>query len=577
MKNKKCIKIFSLALALCAANPVQGAVVDQIGDRYIINVEEMNLTGDESLLDVLLSCPDVLSLDGRNVLGGDAFAAMYGSWIIRIDNLDYVLDNEAFLKNVKAREVDKIRVCHHPGVMKGCGGMGNVIDISLRRGDNGISGRVAAEGESYGGAKMWTSVLHQADRLRIFGIADGHAMRQKDDTGLKGHGSHEGVKLNVVYDFTPSDKLEVDISQSLFRNRKSGAGADYSRRMDSNLTYERVLSEAGAMMLVNMSFISENMSGDGYRNRVSVPFVIIESAFPFISHNLWVTAGMESGITVARNRLAGCAASRSRYEDGYVQLDWNVGKWGFMLGDRYRIIYYRQNELEQPYTFEHSVTNHAYTASVYHRFGAGNTLQATFARRYYNPDFEDFIVQGGAENSVMAGQIAGGKVYTPDYRERVAYVSEMKYTYSKPDFTLGSMVKNIHQGLAGGGHDNTLGVGATAFWHRGALRLTAGANWYWQKTSFADGSVRHDRFATMKLAPQVALGNGWRFTSLLLYNTRRDNAPLADVAANMYAQVEVQKKLGRKWMLETRFHDIAGQHTGNRAATLGITYYWGKS
>ena len=42
------------------------APIEHIGDRYIMHVSEMELTGEESLLDVLMMCPEVISLAGNN-------------------------------------------------------------------------------------------------------------------------------------------------------------------------------------------------------------------------------------------------------------------------------------------------------------------------------------------------------------------------------------------------------------------------------------------------------------------------------------------------------------------------------
>ena len=74
----------------------------------------------------------------------------------------------------------------------------------------------------------------------------------------------------------------------------------------------------------------------------------------------------------------------------------------------------------------------------------------------------------------------------------------------------------------------------------------------------------------------MSLDNGWRFTSTLLYNSRKAYESEFYTPANFYADVAVSKSIGKNWLLEGKYHDIAGQHTGNRAATVGVTYYWGK-
>ena len=169
--------------------------------------------------------------------------------------------------------------------------------------------------------------------------------------------------------------------------------------------------------------------------------------------------------------------------------------------------------------------------------------------------------------------------YTTDIRNSLANVMELKYTYSKPNLVVSTSVKNIHQHLIDNNHDNTLGIGTTAFWHTGILRLTAGFNYFWERaetpveeTSSRDTSYHN--FAVFKLAPQLTLPDGWRLTSNLIWCTYRHTATPAYTPANLYAEVGVYKNIGKHLTLEGRFHDIASQHFGNRAATIGCTYYF---
>lgn len=108
--TKKSLLIIALAMA-STTYQTQAAPIEHIGDRYIMHVPEMELTGEESLLDVLMMCPEVISLDGNNIIGGDPFANLYGKFVIRIDNQEYGLDYATFLHHFKAREIETIKVC----------------------------------------------------------------------------------------------------------------------------------------------------------------------------------------------------------------------------------------------------------------------------------------------------------------------------------------------------------------------------------------------------------------------------------------------------------------------------------
>ena len=64
--TKKSLLFIALAMA-STTYQTQAAPIEHIGDRYIMHVPEMELTGEESLLDVLMMCPEVISLDGNNI------------------------------------------------------------------------------------------------------------------------------------------------------------------------------------------------------------------------------------------------------------------------------------------------------------------------------------------------------------------------------------------------------------------------------------------------------------------------------------------------------------------------------
>ena len=567
---------------------MNAAPIEHIGDRYIMHVSEMELTGEESLLDVLMMCPEVISLDGNNIIGGDPFANQYGKFVIRIDNQEYGLDYATLLHHFKAREIESIKVCQNAEVMKGCSSLKKVIDITLRKGENGVSGRVGLFGDTYGGGKGIVSVLSQQDDLRILSHVEGNFQRtsnsdkdayQNQSSNTINHYSHEGAKLNVLWTPTSKDILEVDAMQTYTRNHFTHSPAEYVRAYHLQADYTRTLGENGSSILFTLG--AEHISDNGrtqeesqtfpYQNHSTYPFAVIEYASPILTKDLWITAGFEGGLSIEKNCIADYI-NHSNYEDFYVQLDYNIGKWGFMAGERYRIINFRPKQIASISNWEHTTHNHIYSFSAYYTFTPGHTLQGTFCRRIFNPEFGDFVTAGDMEG-------AWKPTYTTDIRNSLANVMELKYTYSKPNLVVSTSVKNIHQHLIDNNHDNTLGIGTTAFWHTGILRLTAGFNYFWERaeTPVEETSLRdtsYHNFAVFKLAPQLTLPDGWRLTSNLIWCTYRHTATPAYTPANLYAEVGLYKNIGKHLTLEGRFHDIVSQHFGNRAATIGCTYYF---
>ena len=582
-------RLMCLAGFLGSSMPqMNAAPIEHIGDRYIMHVSEMELTGEESLLDVLMMCPEVISLDGNNVIGGDPFANQYGKFVIRIDNLEYGLDYATLLHHFKAREIESIKVCQNAEVMKGCSSLKKVIDITLRKGENGVSGRVGLFGDTYGGGKGIVSVLSQQDDLRILSHVEGNFQRtsnsdkdayQNQSSNTVNHYSHEGAKLNVLWTPTSKDILEVDAMQTYTRNHFTHSPAEYVRAYHLQADYTRTLGENGSSILFTLG--AEHISDNGrtqeesqtfpYQNHSTYPFAVVEYATPVLTQDLWITAGFEGGLSIEKNCIADYI-NHSNYEDFYVQLDYNIGKWGFMAGERYRIINFRPKQISSVSNWKHTTRNHIYSFSTYYTFTPGHTLQGTFCRRIFNPEFGDFVTAGDMEG-------AWKPTYTTNIRNSLANVMELKYTYSKPNLVVSTSVKNIHQHLIDNNHDNTLGIGTTAFWHTGILRLTAGFNYFWERaeTPVEETSLRdtsYHNFAVFKLAPQLTLPDGWRLTSNLIWCTYRHTATPAYTPANLYAEVGLYKNIGKHLTLEGRFHDIASQHFGNRAATIGCTYYF---
>jgi len=566
MFTKNLSSLFVL-LVLSLPLSVHADIIDHEGDRIIINVEEMSLNGDESLYDIIMTMPEVLSFDGQTTVSDPVF----GNYVIRIDNVDISVDDESFLKNTKARDLSKVKICMNPGVMKGCGGMKKVIDCYYRSTENGTTGTVNLEAGSYGNASSFNTVHYKKDNLVINGWLIGNLTHTKDyDTSIKTHAAREDAKMQLVWDATPKDNIEFNLTQNVYRSRSIGSSVGNYQSLCGDFMYTRTLSDAGAYGIFEIGgyYLNEH-SADGSHYREYDPYILLELGFPFLTEDLFITPGFESGYTNARD-MRGKVTDRQRYEDFYLQADYTHDKFHLMLGDRFRFINYWNNNDD----YEHTWFNHYYTLSAWYNINASNTLQGTFAHRFYAPDNNSFNITD--EN---------GNILSYDYEnlsKRDIFVSEMRYTYQKKNFLLTGLVSNLRQDLNLDprlelGYDNTLSTGLVANWKTGIFRLIAGANYNWEKyTNTAEGYSKCDNFANFRLIPEITTDNGWRFIAKMLYNTRhlRTQEESFYRRPNFFASMRVSKDITPRFNLYADFHDIADQRTGNRQAVLGMTYNW---
>ena len=97
-------------------------IIEVKADRTMIYPQRMELTGEESLMDLLQMMPDLM-------IGG--YESVIDGYNLRIDNVPVNGDVRLILIQMKAKDIAKIQVCTNTGVAKGTIGRGNVLDINM--------------------------------------------------------------------------------------------------------------------------------------------------------------------------------------------------------------------------------------------------------------------------------------------------------------------------------------------------------------------------------------------------------------------------------------------------------------
>ena len=566
--------LFALSMiGLTAHAADDDEIIEFQGDRYVIHVDKMNPDSEMTLLDVLNTCPEFLSINGKKIDQNYKF---------RADNIGLVVDPQSFLANVKACEIDRIQICSNTSVAKAVNGTKGVIDIYYRK-DVKTDGKVALSGSTYGNGMLYADVADRSEKLTVQTYAMVRSSYGKayptDVDRMTDRGLAENLYLNMHWDATPNDKFIIkayqkfdNTKQKLFNPEMIEPLPFYNRYVGLVLSYIHTF-KSDALLLAEIGSDYTRTSSTDKNIGNSYPYGFIEFDTPIFTPDLWLMIGSEMDYenTWYINQ------KREQYlkTDFYVQLDYKHGPWILSIGDRLRLMNFwnRQYNSEDQSTWSHERHNHSYLASVGYKTGR-HFFQALFSRRFFVPEINDFLVDETVP--MMPPRFDPGA-----YSTNITHQAVVRYSYQKKDFVFHTSLQGDWDSHLPGPDRTQLGFRNSVYWKTGPWELTLGANYYHQhRKSDAVTASDNDNFFTLKLAPVLNLPNGFRLSSTLLYSSRR---AMDNQHAHLFATVKANKQLGRKCNVFAEFHDLAGYVTGfsqqlfdlyqNRALTIGATVY----
>ena len=550
-------------------------IIEFQGDRYVIHVDKMHPDSEMTLLDVLNTCPEFLSVNGKKI---------DQNYKLRTDNIDLVVDPESFLAHVKACEIDRIQICSNTSVAKAVGGTKGVIDIYYRD-DVKTDGKVALSGSTYGNGMVYTDVANRGEKLTVQAYALARNSYGKayptDAYKMTDRGLAENLHLSLDWKMSQNDRLFIKAYQKFDNSKQKiikpdmiGTHPYYNRYMGLVLSYSHFFKNDAILFAeIGGDYTRENNSGNKMGD--TYPYGFVEFNTPVFTPDLWLMIGSEMDHEntwyIGRNR------EQYLVTDFYAQLDYTHGPWVLTLGDRYRMMNYwnRQYDSEDHSLWTHERNNHCYLASVGYKTGR-HFFQALFARRFFIPEVSDFLADVEQTAPTTAQRYDAGS-----YSTNLVHQGVVRYSYQQKNFFYHTSVEsNWYTHFPTPNHQQ-LGFRNAVYWKTGPWELTVGANYYYQHIDAGEGmDTDHDNFVTLKLAPVLNLSHGLRLSSTLLYSSRRT---LEDQHAHLFATVKANKQLGRKCNVFAEFHDLAGYATGywsqlmnlyqNRALSVGVTFY----
>ena len=558
VKNMRTFILSSFLFVVCTIGLMAAErqpVVEMHADRTIIYPQRMELSGEETLMNILEMYPELMVAGFDDLLKG---GSPFDSWQLRMDNVAISGDTRLMLTQIKARNISKIQICDNAGVAKGRTGDGRVIDINLLQAEEGAHGNVSLQGATdrmlspslnmhYGSPStdIWSSVTYK--HTDISG--------QVDNT--------ENLYVQMTNRFSPRDRLLSYITQSssvsetgTFGNLKHGR----SESIMARFRYFHTFNEQGTELLTVVSWQHKNNPNDvlntpqqTYRrvnSHTNSPLWILELNTPLPVKGLSMMVGYEGDLDVNRYGILQSPVEGKAFDeestyqlmnnDFYLQLNYLVGPLRLTVGDRVMFYHYQQKGYVD--NWSKNSTRNNFHASIIVKADCRHQLQAAYFRKFRNPSAMGVFPELWPNT---AGALMGGN---PLLDETKINQYKLAYNYGtrRTNISLTGSIYNTS------GDEDYWTINGAFYQRLGILSLTGGFDVCQLKTSGAPNTT----FADIRLSPTLNIPYQWQVASHLVWYSK--DAPRRAMMDNtaFYASVQLSKRILRHWDLQIQWHDI---------------------
>lgn len=495
-----------LLLAVFAHAESGLSVIEIRADRTMIYPQRMELTGEESLMDVLQMVPELMVAGYENVIS---------SYNLRIDNCPMNGDSRLILSQMKAKDIAKIQVCDNTGVAKGTIGLGKVLDINMKM-------PVRLEGFVEGQGDFGKDVAGIGSVNTLYGSQ--HTDLYANASYRHQEGDEEFLTLHMTNRFDRRNKLLTYFTQQ-YLDYPSGT----SRKVMGRARFFHTFNDQGTELLLVGGY---QVASDPFLSN-KLPLFLAELNTPLFSERLSMMLGVEGDFLMTKEKHSESSWNVSN-KDIYLQFTYSLAKWKLTVGNR--VMFY-------DYTLKESGSTHSY-ADIRNNSNAcvifvpdnRNQLQLGYYRKYYNPSYESFFMNAN-ELSDEEWAMSDGRL-----EERIVNQAKLAYAYSKQKLTV--KAETSYYVVEDG--ENFAELGISAYGKPKGITLTGGANLYTAKSS---------TYASIRFAPTAYLPREWQIGMQVVYFTR--NSPIREfTGVPVYGCLSVNKQLGRKWNMGVDWHDM---------------------
>ena len=349
------ISFLPMYVSMCAESDLP--IIEMKADRTMIYPQRMELTGEETLMDILQMVPELM-------IGG--YEDVIDSYNLRIDNCPMNGDNRLILSQMKAKDIAKIQVCDNTGVAKGTIGMGRVLDINMKMPEK-LKGFVEGQGDFGKDVAGIGSVnaLYGSQRTDLYANA---SYRHQN-------GNEEYLTLHMTNRFDDRNKLLTYFTQQ-YLDHPSGT----SRKVMGRARYFHTFNDQGTELLL--------LGGYQYNSNPllsnKLPLYVAELNTPLFSERLSMMLGVEGDFLMTR--LKDTERNWDVFNnDVYLQFTYSLPKWKLTVGNRVMFYHYKLKDFG--ITQEYSDTRNNTNACVVFVPDNRNQVQLGYFLKYYNPTY----------------------------------------------------------------------------------------------------------------------------------------------------------------------------------------------
>jgi len=502
-------------------------IVEMNADRTLIYPQRMELTGEETLMDVLQMVPELLIAGYEDVID---------SYNLRIDNCPMNGDTRLILSQMKAKDIAKIQVCDNTGVAKGTIGMGRVLDINMKIPDT-LKGFVEAQGD-FG--------------KDVAGIGTVNALYGSKHTDLYANasyrhrnGNEEYLTLHMTNRFDDRNRLLTYFTQQ-FLDVPTGM----SRKLLGRARYFHTFNDQGTELLVVGGF---QFNSDPILSN-KLPLYIAELNTPLLTRRLSMMLGAEGDFLMTEQKNTGRSWDVFN-NDIYLQFTYALPKWKLTAGNR--VMFYNYKLMDAGITQKHSDIRNNTNACVIYVPDSRNQIQLGYYRKYYNPAYLVLFMDA---NTIFDEEWARSEGLLEDWT-----INQMKlaYVYSRQRLTV--QAEASYYAVEDG--ENFTELGASVYWKTNWLSLTGGSNLYIAKSG---------TYASFRFAPTAYLPHEWQIGLQMVYYTKK--SPTRELNGTpVYGCLSVNKQIGKKWNLGVDWHDMfdafcSNTNVNRHAANIRLQY-----